>query len=238
VPPKHWAELYFPGCRYSHLTSNIAEALNSCLLEARELPILPTFEWIRHDLMDWFTKHRLLEANTTGSIVSYITEKIQVIIREQARRYRYTLSDNVHFEVRSGITGVDYLVNLKLCTCSHFQWQTTGYPCSHAIAILITNEQDPQLYTVPFFTLENYRSTYYAASFHPLTGNYTLPLAPPRIPGKDELDDDDASDIDGMLDEEEEDKDVLRPPSTRRPAGRPKKRRIQSNLETSLQSTR
>ena len=44
--PRHWAELYFEGQRYSHLTSNIAESLNSWLLEACEMPVLPMFERI------------------------------------------------------------------------------------------------------------------------------------------------------------------------------------------------
>ena len=42
--PEHWAELYFPGCRYGHLTSNIAESLNSWILKARKKPILAMFE--------------------------------------------------------------------------------------------------------------------------------------------------------------------------------------------------
>jgi len=45
APPHHWAELYFAGHRYGHL-SNIVESLNSWLLQARELPILPMFECI------------------------------------------------------------------------------------------------------------------------------------------------------------------------------------------------
>ena len=49
--PEHWAELYFTGRRYGHLTSNIAESLNSWLLVAHEMPILPMFEKIRHQLM-------------------------------------------------------------------------------------------------------------------------------------------------------------------------------------------
>ena len=42
--PRHWAELYFVGKRYGHLTSNIAESLNSWLLKVREMPVLPMFE--------------------------------------------------------------------------------------------------------------------------------------------------------------------------------------------------
>ena len=66
--PTHWAEIYFPGKRYGHLTSNIAESLNAWLLRARELPILAMFESIRQQLMDWFTKRRLIEGDNVGSM--------------------------------------------------------------------------------------------------------------------------------------------------------------------------
>ena len=41
---EHWAEIYFPGRRYGHLTSIIAEPFISWLLEARAIPILAVFE--------------------------------------------------------------------------------------------------------------------------------------------------------------------------------------------------
>src|SRR5579859_163525 len=80
APPQHWAELYFPGKRYNHLTSNIAESLNSWILEAHEMPVLPMFERIRHQLMDWFTKRQILETTTTGLLVRPIAERIQTLI--------------------------------------------------------------------------------------------------------------------------------------------------------------
>src|SRR5579859_3247311 len=52
--PEHWAEFYFRGRRYGHLTSNIAESLNSWLLTAHEKPILAMFEQIRQQLAVWF----------------------------------------------------------------------------------------------------------------------------------------------------------------------------------------
>jgi transposase-like protein len=71
---EHWAELYFPGRRYGHLTSNIAESLNSWILEARQKPILAMFECIRHQLMRWFDERRTLEDKTNGLLVSKAAE--------------------------------------------------------------------------------------------------------------------------------------------------------------------
>src|SRR5205814_587487 len=36
APREHWVEYYFPGNRYGHSTSNIAESLNAWLFNARE----------------------------------------------------------------------------------------------------------------------------------------------------------------------------------------------------------
>ena len=77
VYPVHWAELYFRGCRYSHLTSNIAESLNAKLLPAREMPILALLESIRSTLMDWFSQKHQLEVNIPGIIIRKVAIQIQ-----------------------------------------------------------------------------------------------------------------------------------------------------------------
>ena len=76
---EHWAEIYFSGRRYGHLTSNIAESLNSWLLEARTKPILAMFEQVRHQLMGWFTTRRTLEDKTLGLLVAKSASYLQSI---------------------------------------------------------------------------------------------------------------------------------------------------------------
>jgi Transposase, Mutator family len=68
--PQHWAELCIPGCRYDHLTSNIAESLNSWIVEARKKPILAIFQSICHQLTVWFDVSRTLEDETIGLLVA------------------------------------------------------------------------------------------------------------------------------------------------------------------------
>ena len=111
--PKHWAELYFVGKRYGHLTSNIAESLNSWILEAREMPILAMLERIREQLMTWFSNRRQLEANTQGILVSKIATKLQTLVNTRARKYRYMQATESLYEVKSKETLHDYIVNLE-----------------------------------------------------------------------------------------------------------------------------
>jgi MULE transposase domain/MuDR family transposase len=53
--PEHWAELFFEGQRYGHLTSNISESLNNWLENARQLPILALLEDIRHKMQGMYS---------------------------------------------------------------------------------------------------------------------------------------------------------------------------------------
>jgi len=100
--PEHWVELYFSGRRYGHLTSNIAESLNSWILEARKKPILAMFESIRHQLMVWFDARRTLEDKTTGLLVAKAAEHLLIVTNNRARRYRSEASiPGVLFEVKS-----------------------------------------------------------------------------------------------------------------------------------------
>src|SRR5271154_5842594 len=89
----------FPGRRYGHLTSNIAESLNSKLLPARQMPILGLLESIRSTLMDWFSQKRQLEANTSGLVVKKVATQIQDIKIFQATRYRMKHRIDKQYEI-------------------------------------------------------------------------------------------------------------------------------------------
>ena len=110
--PTHWAELFFEGRRYGHLTSNISESLNSWLLPARKLPILPMLELIRQKLMQWFSERRRLEDGTRGFLVSKRAKEIQQIVNKQAHRYRCIESTNIVYEVESKETLQNYCYDI------------------------------------------------------------------------------------------------------------------------------
>ncbi len=77
---EHWMEIYFPGHHYDHLISNIAESLNSWLLEACVKPILAMFEQIYHQLMGWFTTRYILEDKTLRLLVAKSADHLQSVI--------------------------------------------------------------------------------------------------------------------------------------------------------------
>jgi hypothetical protein len=121
--PSHWADLYFKGRRYGHLTSNIAEAFNAKLLIVCEMPIVAMLEEI-HQVMDWFASRRHKEDSTVGPLISDVAHKIQTTTTERARRYRYRPPTDTLFEIQSKETLKEYIVNLGAHTCSCRLWRT------------------------------------------------------------------------------------------------------------------
>jgi len=227
--PEHWAELYFKGRRYGHLTSNIAESLNAWLLPAREMPILPLLERIRQQLMEWFSARRQIDANATGIVVSKVGKQIQTLVNDRARRYKFLQSTNALFEVRSKETLCEYIVNFDTQSCSCREWQATGVPCGHALAIIIGYfRQDPQTYAKKFYTLEAFRNTYAMPIVHPRNDDFYQPLRLQYARSPTPPDDEDSESSIESSAESSAEPDTLLPPNARRPPGRPKKRRIRS----------
>ena len=113
-------ELYFLGCRYGHLTSNITESLNSWLLQVHEKPILAMFEQICHQLMSWFTERHTLEDKTLRLLVAKSSETLQAITNNRVHRYHSIPSiPGVLYEIISNETRHNYVINLEKhqCTC-------------------------------------------------------------------------------------------------------------------------
>ena len=105
APKENWCEYYFTGNRYGHITSNIAESINAWLLA-----ILAMLEQIRHQLMDWFGKRRVLDTNVEGILVSSVAAQIKHTLTSRARRYRVIRANDDVFEVFSTETMSSYCI--------------------------------------------------------------------------------------------------------------------------------
>jgi len=177
------------------------------------MPILPMLESMRHEVMRWFSERREKEKDTAGIVVSKVASAIQTLTLDRARRYRFIRASEDKYEVKSRETLQEYIVDLNAHTCRCREWKARGYPCGHALAVILGRKEDPQIYAEACFTLAAYANTYKGVITHPCDDDFgaTATLA----------EEDSDSDSDNL---------VL-PPNTRRPPGRPKKRRIRSQNE-------
>jgi hypothetical protein len=97
-----------------------------------------------------------------------------------------------------------------------------GYPCGHALAVLLGKNKTIKDYVRSYFTVEYFQYTYAGAIVHPHTMDFAAPLEYNRRSRSHSHSD---------LSDDDEPESTL-PPNTRRPPGRPPKRRIRTSIET------
>ncbi|KAL3624447.1 hypothetical protein CASFOL_031115 [Castilleja foliolosa] len=128
---EQWARVYFPGHRYSIMTTNIAESMNSVLRDVREYPPVSLLDTIVTKLSMWYAKRREIALKMQGPLTTWAEKKI-VKADELSRNYNVRQLDSCSFHVMDGRKNP--VVDLKVRTCSCRRFQLDKIPCSHAIA--------------------------------------------------------------------------------------------------------
>ncbi|XP_062143820.1 uncharacterized protein LOC133851413 [Alnus glutinosa] len=198
--PQHWANAFFGGARYNLMTSNFGQQFYSWVSEAHELPITQMIDVLRGKMMESIYARRVDSSQWETKITPSKEERLQ---KETsiARSLQVLLSHGSIFEVRG--ESVD-IVDIDNWDCSCKEWQLTGLPCCHAIAVFECIDRSPYDYCSRYFTAESYRLTY-AESIHP------VPNVDRPVQG-----------------ESAEVVVTVTPPPTKRPPGRPKMKQAES----------
>lgn len=203
-PPQLWAVAYFEGVRYDHFTVSITELLYNWALECHELPIVQMMEHIRRQLVTWFDERRTLGMAWNSILVPSAEKKISEAIAD-ARCYQVLRANEVEFEIVS--TERTNIVDIRARVCSCRRWQLYGIPCAHAAAALISCGQNAHMFADPCFTVASYREAY---------SQIIMP-----IPDRSQWNEQGEGVEEGRGAKVDI---VIRPPKTRRPPGRPKKK--------------
>ncbi|KAK4836178.1 hypothetical protein QYF36_019514 [Acer negundo] len=210
--PQNWANAFFQGARYNHMTSNFGEPFYSWASDANELPITQMVDVIRGKIMELIYTRRADSDQWLSRITPSMDEKLE---KENlnVRSLQVLLLAGNTFEVGGETIEV---VDLDQWDCSCKGWQLTGIPCCHAIAVIGCIGRNPYDYCSRYFTIESYRLTY-SESIHP-------------IPDFDRPVQNDSSQI----------AVTVTPPPTRRPPGRPSTKKIGSQdvMKRQLQCSR
>ncbi|KAL8108829.1 uncharacterized protein LOC141672190 isoform X1 [Apium graveolens] len=154
--PDHWANAFFAGSRYNHVSSNFGLPFYGWLSDANELPITQIIDSLRGKMMDLYYKRRADSSHWETRLTPSMEEKLKSATLK-AHLLQVSLLDAGTFEVQS--ESVD-IVNVDHWDCSCKGWQITGLPCCHAIAVILGLGRDPYDYCSRYFTAESYRLTY------------------------------------------------------------------------------
>ncbi|WOK93897.1 hypothetical protein Cni_G02598 [Canna indica] len=130
--PGRWAHVKSPLRRYTSVTSNIAECMNSILLKARKMQITIMIEYIRDRCMLWF-QQRYREACGVNTNLSKHYNRLISELDEKVKHYRTRkISTNEFLVLDNENNGTVDFLN-KTCTCGQFQLNLM--PCKHVIAV-------------------------------------------------------------------------------------------------------
>ncbi|KAH0755028.1 hypothetical protein KY290_025298 [Solanum tuberosum] len=146
------------------MTSNIAECINGCLVDARQLPIIDFLEEARILIGSWNCKNREI-ASYTKETLGRIFEELLIINASKCAKIKVVASSEFIFSVYGG--GIRYIVYLERKTCSCGRFQHDEIPCAHAMTVLKKrNIKD----------IHPYCSNYY--KHEALTNTHAVPMEP------------------------------------------------------------
>jgi len=198
--PEHWANAFFGGARYDHMSSNFGQQFYNWISEAHELPITQMVDALRGKMMEAIYTRRVESNQWKTKLTPSKEEKLEKEM-SIARSLQVLLSHGSTFEVRGESVDV---VDIDHWDCSCKGWQLTGLPCCHAVAVFECIGRSPYDYCSRYFTTESYRLSY-AESIQP-------------VPNVDRP-------VQGELTEAGV---IVTPPPTKRPPGRPKTKQAES----------
>ncbi|KAA8545309.1 hypothetical protein F0562_020093 [Nyssa sinensis] len=161
--PVHWANAFFQGARYNHMTSNFGELFYSWASDAHELPITQMVDAIRGKIMELIYTRRADSNQWLTRLTPSMEEKLE---KEslKVRSLQVLISAGNRFEVRGDSIEV---VDMDQWDCSCKSWQLTGLPCCHAIAVISCLGRNLYDYCSRYLTTDSYRLTY-SESVHPI----------------------------------------------------------------------
>ncbi|XP_020253522.1 uncharacterized protein LOC109830621 [Asparagus officinalis] len=180
--PSNWANSVFPGIRYGHITSNVAESFNSWIRVARTLPICDMMDHIRVQIMERMNTRRVMATNWN----SYLCPEAEKILQENVTKgstLEVSHSTAEIFEVSSQ-KSVQVDLDHKTCTCR--AWDILRIPCKHACAAINFMHRDVYQFCDWFMTTEAFKKSYEPILFpvpnydKPDVTDETVSILPPK----------------------------------------------------------
>ncbi|XP_071727070.1 uncharacterized protein [Rutidosis leptorrhynchoides] len=158
VGVNRWSRHHADRVRYAYLTSNSAESMNALSVHARKLPVTMLLEFFRASVQQWFWEHRNTANGLTTPVTPYAEHKLG---KRNSKSLSWTVKpiSKTQFEVMDTKKGGKVNLQEKTCTCK--QWQLSGLPCGHVMAVArYCNLRDVTCHVQDYFTTETYKAAY------------------------------------------------------------------------------
>ena len=162
--PFLWARSKFSDdIKCDYIDNNLAEAWNSWIKEHKDLPVHCMADAIREKIMILFAKRRKISRALPPGILPGIIHQLNAASRglghlkiskghpDQAEVTEVYKDEEVRRHV--------VYLSQKICTCR--QWQITGQPCPHALAV-ITSTRQPNMgkFVDHYYSVQKFQAAY------------------------------------------------------------------------------
>ncbi|CAK8576976.1 unnamed protein product [Lathyrus sativus] len=170
IPKEKWARAFDGGKHWGHMTSNLAEAINSVLKATRNLPITALVQSTYYRVGSLFGKrgHKWTKMLATGKVFTYGCNKGMTVEVAKANTHNFIQFDREKFcfMVQEKINQNDgrptgtFSVDLRNRWCGCGKFQAFHVPYSHVIGTCSSIRQDYTIHISEVFTVLNVFKVY------------------------------------------------------------------------------
>ncbi|PPR86354.1 hypothetical protein GOBAR_AA34335 [Gossypium barbadense] len=151
------------------LVNNLSESFNKMILEARGKLILTMMKTVRTKIMLLIVKKKEEADKWKGTLCPKIKKKLDVNIKDSLRCVPSHAGGD-KYQVECG-PGKKHVVDLVQNSCSCKNWDLTGIPCMHALAVIHVKYKFPETYVQTWHTKQTQIQIY---------SNFVSPVRGPK----------------------------------------------------------
>ena len=129
-----------------HITNNLAEVWNNWVKDIKDLPIADLADTLRSKFMEPYARRRVGEKFEGHIMLSIVVRQLHTLSR-QLGHLKIKDGGRDEAEVTEVIAShkiIRHVVKIKNHVCTCREWQVSGKPCPHALA-LITTCRNPKM---------------------------------------------------------------------------------------------
>ncbi|CAN6244322.1 unnamed protein product, partial [Urochloa humidicola] len=165
---RSWDDSFQMRCAFNseikcdYITNNLAECFNNWIKHIKDLPVCELADKLREMIMVLWEKRRMIGERLTGKILPAIIQQLKVKTRGLGY-LTVVKGDHVQGEVWNNSSGSRNVVKAHLQDCTCLEWQHTGKPCHHALALLTANQNNDvnlEDYVHEYYSVERFQNAY------------------------------------------------------------------------------
>jgi hypothetical protein len=160
----HWARSKFsPDIKCDYINNNLAESWNSWIKELKDLPLHFMVDAIREKGVIMFERRRRISRALQGVILPAVVHQLNAASKGIGHlRVTKGLPDQAEVTERYKDEEVRrHVVYLSTNHCTCMEWDITGKPCPHALAVLTTERQpDYTTHVDMAYSVQRFRQAY------------------------------------------------------------------------------